>query len=328
MKPKHYEIEQPVDNLQKFKFDLPTVLTYLKSTEAELKEIKLKTELIDKSVRLSKNVFLYKDNDIKFILKELSFHEEGTLSYHRSRNLFKELRITKKHRSEFYEICKFYTIRKDTKTIYLVYDYHHHSVSSFIKGHNLDFTNKISLMKNLLEAILITHINGIILLDLSVNSIRFSSDAFVMLLCSFGNSIDMSSEYDLERSSVIDKNSYTVHTAPEIFLSKIDDISWHSDIWSLGIVLSKIFADTIYEINKEVLFDSYNNNKLPDIFINSIKNVYIKAILVGLLRINPYERPNIFQVIDIFNQLVEKLEMQEVYKITYSKSDVLSKNIF
>ena len=63
---------------------------------------------------------------------------------------------------------------------------------------------------------------------------------------------------------------------------------------------------------------------MPEVFIKDVKNVFIKAIIVGLLRINPYERPNIFQVIDVFNQLIEKLGMDEIYKIAYSRTDVLS----
>jgi serine/threonine protein kinase len=325
MKVKHYEVNKPVDNLQRQGFDLKVVLDYLKTSEAEMDEISLDNDIIDKSIRVSRNVLFYKDNDVKYILKEIQFHEPGTLSYHRSRNIFKELRITKKHRSEFYEQCRYYTYRKDIKVVYLIYNYYHHSLANFIKGHNLDFSNKMSLMKNLLEALLVTHINGIILLDLSINSIRFTSDSFAMLFCSFGNSIDMSSEYDVERSSIIDKNSYTVHTAPEIMLKNIDDISWHSDIWSLGIILSKVFSDTIYEITKDEIVESYRLNKIPDIFVKNIKNVYIKAIIVGLLRINPNERPNIFQIIDVYNQLVERLEMQDIYRIMYSRTDVLSK---
>jgi serine/threonine protein kinase len=178
-------------------------------------------------------------------------------------------------------------------------------------------------MKNLLHELMVYHCKGIISLNLSVNSLRFTPNEYYLTQCSMGNSINMFSEFDIDRNSIIDKSKFDLHTSPEIILNKVEEINWHSDIWSLGIILAMVFSDKLFETTNDELESFYANKKIPEIFYSNIKNIYIKAIIIGLLRIDPYERPNIFQIIEIYNKLVIHLEMTDKYKLEYTKSDVL-----
>jgi serine/threonine protein kinase len=266
----------------------------------------------------------------KFILKTMTFNksqekEQRNLEYYRTRNLLKELRIIKSHKYDTMNPCERYMIDETRNKVYLVYEYHMHSLESLIRGNNLDFNNKLRVMKNLLESIMKLHTNGLMSLDLSVQSVRFTLQQFHMRLCSFGNSIDMSSTNDIERNSVMIRSKFNIHTAPECYLRKLEEINWHSDIWSLGIILGMLFSESIFEMTETELMQHYRFNKVPGLFYQGIKNVYIKSIVVGLLRVIPLERPNIFQIIDIYNSLMNNLEQPQIMLIEYSKSDVLSK---
>jgi serine/threonine protein kinase len=299
-------------------------------SENGFKPTSLDPQYIAKAKKLSQNVLLCEIDDeaVKMVFKVMSFNSnkqsQRSLDYYRNRNLLKELRIIKSHEFDLMNECNKYIVDEEMNKIYLVYEYHIHSLESLIKGNNLDFGNKLRVMKNLLEAIKNLHSSGIMSLDLSIRSIRFTMMNFHMKLCSFGNSIDMSSTHDIERNSMIIRSKFNIHTAPEFYLRKMEDISWHSDIWSLGIVLAMLFSEQIFEMNESELIQYYKYKKVPEQFYESIKNVYIKSIIVGLLRVTTLERPNIFQIIDIFNNLMRHLEQPEMMHIEYSKSDVLS----
>ena len=307
----------------KYNFEFPFVVDYLK--QCNIENLTLSNDHLNNSMNLSENVLLYKSNldNSKFILKVLNFNtEQGTFEHERSKNLLKEFRIFRTN-DHFFKKPTFFLKDSEKRIIYLGYEYFHHSVASFINGHNLDFNNKLSLMKNLLHELMVYHCKGIISLNLSVNSLRFTPNDFYLTQCSMGNSINMNSEFDIDRNSIVDKSKFDLHTSPEIILNKVDEINWHSDIWSLGIILAMVFSDTILEISIEELENYYSTNKIPDIYYNKIKNIYIKAIIIGILRIDPYERPNIFQIIEIYNKLINHLEMPENYILEYIKSDVL-----
>jgi serine/threonine protein kinase len=301
--------------------------------ENGFKPMSLDLQLISKAKKLSQNVLLVEiDGEaVKLVLKVISFNStnssQKSLDYYRNRNLLKELRIIKSHQFDIMNECDKYILDVKGGKIYIVYEYHLHSVESLIKGSNLDFSNKLRVMKNLLEAIRNLHSSGIMSLDMSIQSVRFTTLQFHMKFCSFGNSIDMSSVNDIERNSMIIRSKFNIHTAPELYLRKMEDISWHSDIWSLGIVLAMLFSESIFEMNETDLVQHYRYNKIPELFYQGIKNIYIKSIIVGLLRVTPLERPNIFQIIDIFNTMMTHLEQPQNMQIEYSKSDVLSKEI-
>jgi serine/threonine protein kinase len=298
--------------------------------ENDFKPFTLDQEYINKAKKLSQNVLLVEpEGEVnKYILKMMTFRNKTSdnknLEYFRNRNLLKELRIIKSHSYDIMNECSRYIIDGTKNTIYLVYEYHLHSLESLIKGNNLDFANKLRVLKNLLEAVKQLHTNGILSLDLSAQSVRFTAQEFHMVLCAFGNSIDMSSINDIERNSIMIRSKFNIHTAPECYLRKLEDINWHSDIWALGILLGQLFSEQIFDMKEAELVQYYKQKKIPELFYSEIKNVYIKSIVVGLLRVSPLERPNIFQIIDIYNSLMSHLEQPQVMHIEYAKADVLS----
>ncbi len=72
----------------------------------------------------------------------------------------------------------------------------------------------------------------------------------------------------------------------------------------------------------EILTENFKNKKPPQI-IELIENtpevIPMKAIITGLLRFEPNERPNIFKVADVVNQYLIT-QKKEQYKIVYEKS--------
>jgi hypothetical protein len=59
--------------------------------------------------------------------------------------------------------------------------------------------------------------------------------------------------------------------------------------------------------------------------MDKINNIYIKAITIGLLRIDYNQRPNIFEIIDIFNQFINHMKFEDSFIVSYTKKDVLGK---
>ena len=58
------------------------------------------------------------------------------------------------------------------------------------------------------------------------------------------------------------------------------------------------------------------SNKNP-IDKSKIDNIYIKSIIVGLLRYDYVERPSIFNIIDVYNELIKNLKYESSYMVKY-----------
>lgn len=269
--------------------------------------------------------------DIDEKLRDLDFIESNQ-SYH-NRDTFKELRIIRNHPHWLLNKCLGYFIEDNSK-IYLVYSYLDYSIRNLLLEEKLSrLENKISLVKNILELVKFLHCEGIISLDLSIDTVRFNETGYLKL-CSFQNSVDNFSLYDIDRHvrffqknvTTFDKVFKDIHFSPEILLKTSKEPKWQSDIWSLGILIAMIFSERIFEFNGEIV-ETYNNRKIPENFYNSIKHIpHIQSIVVGLLRFDYNQRPNIFEVIDSFNNLLKYIDYPEKYFIYYTKNEVLSKN--
>ena len=128
-----------------------------------------------------------------------------------------------------------------------------------------------------------------------------------------GNSVN----FDKSLGFLNNKANYTtvINVAPELLFQ--GDVYWHCDIWSLGILITQLFTGVtsyLFEEKKEKetveefrdsIIENFKNKKIPDI-IDKIEDVFIKAIVVGMVRYNPEERPNIFKFADTFNMYLKR----------------------
>lgn len=242
-------------------------------------------------------------------------------------NNVKELRIIRQHTSNYFAKCKGFFINELEERVYLMYDFYPHCLEEFIRNESLNMINKVKLIKLILECVKDIHREGIISLNLSIQSLRFSNDLKLKIV-SFGNSLDMASKYDVDRKGVITKNN-DIFCPPEIHLNKFSKLGWHADIWSLGMIIAMLFSNRIFEeeIGKIVNF-FYDRDLIPEFFFTHIENVHVKALVIGMLRLEPEDRPNIFEVIDMFNHFIDNYEFDYGCHLFYTKDDVLSKIIY
>lgn len=341
------------ENLEHFEFSFEKVCNYIDSSfelkySNHLDKIKkipnfdITEDEINELVKLDERGIIYVLNrgdqfkTKKFILKALRFnygnevdienkiYKGYPLQYFENTNLFKEVRMIRNHKNSFYPQLNGYCIHEKTQRLFFVYENYENSLEGLIKENLLDFQNKIRVMKTLLELIKSLHVNGVISLDLSVKNLRFTQK-FGMKLVGLSNSFDLKSVYDIDRNSKIEKTKIDAHTAPELLLKKFDKINWNCDIWTLGVILSMLFENEIFDYNAKYLSEVYKDFKVPPSFYTNIHNIYIKSMIIGILRIEPSERPNIFEVIDVYNLLIKQLCYDEDYKISYTKDEVLRK---
>ena len=69
-------------------------------------------------------------------------------------------------------------------------------------------------MKTLIELVKTLHTTGLISLDLSISSLRFTLKKFHLKLVSYGNSFDMKSVYDIDRNTILDRTKGNIHHPP------------------------------------------------------------------------------------------------------------------
>ncbi len=351
-------INDDIEQLQNFPFHYDNILRYLGlkySVEYngktdiidELPHIDIKDN-IDQIARMEKKEHLgylpipktgekFKKTFVKSInfnydsneITDDDLNQKYPIQYFVNKNNLKEVRILRNHQSRFFIKCNGYNIDQKRSSLHFLYDYYPDSLETFITQKQLNFVNKIRVLKNLLDLVKNIHTKGIISLDLSINSLRFTSKLHQLKLVSFGNSLDLKSFWDIDRNSKIN-TSVNIHDSPEIVNEEVELINWTSDIWSLGIILVMVFSDRKLDIQEKEIRDAYEDRKLPGKLVEAIgmiEDVYVRGILVGLLRFDPEERPNVFEIIDVYNKLVKVMDYAESYYLGYSKSEVLG-NIF
>jgi len=144
----------------------------------------------------------------------------------------------------------------------------------------------------------------------------------------FGNAMNFNSELAFLNNNIAYRS--IINVSPEIVLNG-QDLYWHCDIWSLGILITQLFTGItsyLYEDKgeketvegfRDKIMKFYETRKMP-LIVDLIENIYIKAFVRGLLRFEPDDRPNIFRVADIFNKLLSKIKKEE-FCIKYEKSE-------
>jgi serine/threonine protein kinase len=216
---------------------------------------------------------------------------------------------------------------KFNTNFYIIYKYYRITLEQLMKENSVDFVHRIRVMKMLIEVVRDIHINGLICLDLKPRNIKFSKRNVLKLTSK--NVCDINSLYDVDGLFTV-KSDLDIYTAPEVFLGHGKNVYWHSDIWSLGVIISNLFSIKIYR-NETKLFDYFANDRVPKGLFKSIDNLFIQSMVIGMLKVTAFERPNIFQVIDCYNKLIDMLgeeceELNRDYYINYDKQDFLSKN--
>jgi serine/threonine protein kinase len=196
----------------------------------------------------------------------------------------------------------------ENNEIYLTFKYYEYSFNDILNNYELDFVNKIKILNMLLELVKDIHVNGYISLQLSPENLKFSKNYVLKHI--LGNSVDLKSQYYFDSIFFLKKNYLHIYDPPEIHLKESHNISWHCDIWSLGILISRLFS---YEINVDniTLTESfYRLKRVPRALYKYIDNLFVQSITLGLLRLDSIDRPNIFEIIDNYNNMIRLLKSQ------------------
>lgn len=227
-----------------------------------------------------------------------------------------------------------YYVDRDKKVFGFLYECLDDTLEHYLFLKSIDYEKKLIILKKIVEAIIHAHSKGIILMDISPRSIMFDNN-WKMRIAKFGKIfLILENSVNRERPFLNSTIEFTNRTniAPEILLDQAGS-SPECDIWSLGVLIVQLLTGvTSYlyeeplptmkdsEIKKKLL-DNLKNKRTPTILENidnSIENLPLKAIAIGLLRFEPSERPDIFKVADVLNQHFLRME-KSILTIKYDK---------
>jgi serine/threonine protein kinase len=270
--------------------------------------------------------------DQYYILKSFKINKDTafTPAHNKNLRLMKEFLFAQKTAGNLYSAkLKGYYIghsKIGLTKYYIVYKYYDNNLEQVLKKNTITFVNKIRIIKMLLEIIKDLHVKGCICLDLKLKNLKLSKRNIIKLASK--NSCDITTPYDVDGYFTI-KSVLDIYTPPEVFLGHGRNVYWHSDIWSLGVIMSNLFSIKMYK-NESKLFDCYSSGMIPKGLYKTIDNIYIQSMILGMLKVIAFERPNIFQVIDCYNKLIDMLatesnELNKQYHIHYTKEEYLSK---
>lgn len=130
--------------------------------------------------------------------------------------------------------------------------------------------------------------------------------------------VTQENEYNLFQTPEFCYYSYTNSKEFPLYSEDEENLNacYYTDIWQLGVLISCLFSNKVFNIPIDEFIEDYKANNIPNELISSITNNYIVAFVLCLLQIKRERRPNIFEVAAGFNSLVDKLyQMQEIYEL-------------
>lgn len=341
---KHFRTEKEIINfhnslnilnqLQKFDVD-ETIFSSFEIQREESQYFKIENIIEDYNAR---EIFV---KVLDFNEKRKNDKEKFYMIFKKNKRIIKEYKIINslRHRS-IPQVLGYFA---DTlhQRIYLMYENHDITLHNLIFENKLgSFINKIRILKNLIEAILYYHLNGVLSFDLSCETIGISKKTNSLKILTFGNSINLTEKKDYFYENWFNRFSFSIFTSPELYLNRpiMSKCAWGSDIWSLGIICSIIFQNNYKDFYMEIFKEFDKNEKmiysekekfnkkflLKCLFFENIENPLIKAFIISLINEDPLLRPNIFQVVDYYNKIISFLKLDSEYFISYNKNDVFS----
>jgi serine/threonine protein kinase len=298
------------------------------------KQIPIFRPIVQNKVNLTNEIFIIHcqnsvGKDKEYLVKETTIPSNRNVvdsSFQTNTNNIKEF-LHSILNSKYIQKQKGYYIENDR--YYFIYKHHNRTLKDIMNENNIDFVNKIKIFKMLLELVKSLHIQGIVSLQLSPENIKFTRKN--VLKHSLSSSIDFTSDFHLESFFILKNDEKSVYTPPEIYLNQPKEVSWHSDIWSLGVLISLLFSYEM-KIDKKSLRHYYISDKIPRNVYKYVDNIFIQSIILGILKVDPFERPNIFEIIDNYNNLIRLLKSQSDsfssdYYIINIKEEYISNNI-
>ncbi|KAK8837018.1 hypothetical protein M9Y10_037063 [Tritrichomonas musculus] len=194
------------------------------------------------------------------------------------------------HESQFFEKIAnyFHYIEKIYGTIefddikYLVLEYvEGETLKEFIKNENLDFSQKLKIILEILLSVEFIHSQGIVLRDLKWDNIIIDSSLDAILI-----DFDSSKQLKKGEENTADIGSL-LFTPPE--QSNSNDYSYKVDVYSIGVIIHYIITGELYNSRNE---KNNDNSTYPKDF-EAIFNLYVKCFAI-----TPLRRPNISELIN------------------------------
>ena len=158
------------------------------------------------------------------------------------------------------------------------------TLKCYLNSNKLDFNEKLSITKQIINGLMFIHQNDIIHRDLKLTNIFISLNDIIKI-GDFGLATNIS---NIDNDEV---GTYG-YIAPEIFNG--EKYSFKSDIYSLGVIILEIFKNFKTNMEKVLCLKEIKNKKLLD-----LENENIKNIILSLLDENAEKRMSLEDILKL-----------------------------
>lgn len=142
------------------------------------------------------------------------------------------------------------------------------TLKCYLNSNELDFNEKLSITKQIINGLMFIHQNDIIHRDLKLTNIFISLNDIIKI-GDFGLATNIS---NIDNDEV---GTYG-YIAPEIFNG--EKYSFKSDIYSLGVIILEIFKNFKTNMEKVLCLKEIKNKKLLDLENHNIKNIILSLL--------------------------------------------------
>jgi serine/threonine protein kinase len=160
------------------------------------------------------------------------------------------------------------------------------TLKCYLNNNKLDFTDKLSIIKQVIKGLIFIHQNNIIHRDLKLTNIFISLNNTIKI-GDFGLATNI---YDVDNDEV---GTYG-YIAPEIF--KGEKCSFNSDLYSLGVIILEVFKNFKTNMEKVLCLKDVKNKNFLELDNENIQN-----IILSLLNENPEKRMKLNNILELIS---------------------------
>lgn len=142
--------------------------------------------------------------------------------------------------------------------------------------------------------------------------------------------IDIQNNLNINNNSKIEEDTSNIYNNKNLVQQNNNyHYNYYNDIWNIGLLISSIFNNKIYQYHKiKDWIKIYKKKQIPEELYYKTNNLYIQSFIIAILQVKSEERPNIYDIALAYNNLIKRLVYNNEIKYSSNLNIVFKQKLY